>query len=74
MADTVLLVLALFGIVGGIDRILGNRFGFGQHFEEGFKLIGTVAFSMVGIYMREINGRDYCCDNSFAHVQLSMGF
>ena len=50
MVDTVLLVLALFGIVGGIDRILGNRFGLGQRFEEGFKLIGTVAFSMVGIY------------------------
>lgn len=50
MADTVLLILALFGIVGGIDRILGNKLGIGQHFEEGFKLIGTVAFSMVGIY------------------------
>jgi len=50
MADIILWILALFSVIGGIDKILGNKLGLGQKFEEGFKLIGTVAFSMIGIY------------------------
>lgn len=39
-----------FGVaLGGIDRILGNRFGFGQKFENGFRLLGSIGLSMAGI-------------------------
>ena len=34
---------------GGADRLLGNRFGLGEKFEEGFRLMGPIALSMVGI-------------------------
>ena len=28
-------IMALFAILGALDRILGNRFGLGKPFEEG---------------------------------------
>lgn len=36
-------------ILGGVDRMLGNRFGYGEKFENGFKLLGPVGLSMAGI-------------------------
>lgn len=36
-------------LLGGLDRIFGNKFGFGKKFEEGFQLLGPTALSMVGI-------------------------
>ncbi|MBO6158135.1 MAG: ethanolamine utilization protein EutH [Firmicutes bacterium] len=36
-------------VLGGLDRILGNRWGLGARFEEGFQLLGPTAFSMAGI-------------------------
>jgi len=39
-----------FGVLlGGIDAVLGNRFGFGSRFEQGFRLLGPIALSMAGI-------------------------
>ena len=35
---TVLWLMAAFAVLGGLDRILGNRFGLGKRFEEGFEL------------------------------------
>ena len=32
-----------------MDKILGNRFGFGQKFDDGFLLMGQMALSMTGI-------------------------
>ena len=34
---------------GGFDRVLGNRFGFGEQFEKGFQMLGPVGLSMAGI-------------------------
>lgn len=36
-------------LLGGLDRLLGNKFGFGEKFEEGFRLLGPTALSMAGI-------------------------
>lgn len=36
-------------ILGGADRILGNKFGLGEKFESGFQMLGPVALSMAGI-------------------------
>ena len=36
-------------LLGGLDRILGNKLGYGEKFEEGFKLLGPTALSMAGI-------------------------
>lgn len=49
-ADRILIgIMAAFAVIGGIDRILGNRFGFGQEFENGILAMGSLALAMVGI-------------------------
>ncbi|GLI51862.1 ethanolamine utilization protein EutH [Tepidanaerobacter syntrophicus] len=45
----ILWVIGIGVLVGGIDRILGNRFGLGEKFEEGFNAMGPLALGMVGI-------------------------
>lgn len=49
MSSIILYCLAFGALLGGIDHILGNRFGFGQRFEEAFRLLGPIALSMAGI-------------------------
>lgn len=45
----IMIIMALGAVAGGIDRIIGNRFGYGKKFEEGFQYLGPTALSMVGI-------------------------
>ena len=35
--------------LGAIDRILGNKYGFGEQFEEGFNAMGSLSLAMVGV-------------------------
>lgn len=42
-------LMAIGILIGGIDRIIGNKFGLGEHFEEGFNSMGPLALGMVGI-------------------------
>lgn len=42
-------IIAFGVLLGGTDRILGNRFGFGVKFEAGFRLLGNIGLSMAGI-------------------------
>ena len=42
-------VMAAFAVLGALDRILGNRFGLGQEFENGILAMGSLALAMVGI-------------------------
>ena len=41
--------MAVFAAIGAIDRIIGNRLGLGQAFEEGILAMGTLALAMLGI-------------------------
>ena len=41
--------MAAFAALGAIDRILGNRLGLGQEFENGILAMGSLAMAMVGI-------------------------
>ena len=41
--------MAIFAVLGGIDRIIGNRFGIGQRFEEGIWAMGSLALAMIGV-------------------------
>lgn len=43
-------VMIIFSILGGIDKILNNRFGIGEKFDEGFKALGGLALTIIGIY------------------------
>ena len=42
-------LMAIFAALGGLDRILGNRFGLGEKFEEGILAMGSLALAMIGI-------------------------
>lgn len=47
--EIVLLVMAVFALLGAADRILGNRWGLGKEFEEGILAMGSLAMAMLGI-------------------------
>lgn len=47
--DIILWLMAIFMILGALDRIFGSRFGIGKQFEEGILAIGALALSMLGI-------------------------
>ncbi|MCS7232490.1 MAG: ethanolamine utilization protein EutH [Synergistetes bacterium] len=42
-------IMVFFMALGAIDRILGNRFGYGEKFEEGFNAMGALSLAMVGV-------------------------
>ena len=48
-SDVIMWVMAIGAIIGGIDRIIGNKMGLGEKFEEGFNSMGPLALGMVGI-------------------------
>ena len=47
--EIIIYIMVVFAVIGAIDKIIGNRFGFGEKFEEGIMAIGSLAISMVGI-------------------------
>ena len=47
--EVLIIVMALFAALGAADRILGNRLGLGQEFENGILAMGSLALAMVGI-------------------------
>jgi len=47
--QAILWLMAAGIIVGAADRLIGNRFGLGEKFEEGFQAMGPLALGMVGI-------------------------
>lgn len=49
MNQIIMWIMAVGAVLGGVDRIAGNRFGLGKRFEEGFTLLGPTALSMSGI-------------------------
>lgn len=49
-SDIVIYILIFFMGLGAIDRILGNKFGLGKKFEEGFITMGFIALALIGIF------------------------
>ena len=47
--EVIIWIMAGFALLGGIDWILGNRFGLGRHFREGVESMGALALAMIGI-------------------------
>lgn len=47
--EIIIYIMVIFAVLGAIDRMIGNRFGLGEKFEEGIMAIGALAVSMVGI-------------------------
>jgi ethanolamine transporter len=47
--EIIVFVMMCFMVLGAIDRILGNKFGLGEEFENGFNAMGPLALAMVGV-------------------------
>ena len=47
--EILIFIMAVFAAVGAIDRIIGNRLGLGEPFEEGIMAMGPLALAMLGI-------------------------
>lgn len=62
MNQIIMYIMAAGVIIGGIDRILGKKWGFGRSMEEGFLLMGPTALSMVGMmclipFLSDVTGK-----------------
>lgn len=47
--SVIMMIMMIFMLVGAIDKIRGNKHGYGEKFEEGFNAIGPLALSMAGV-------------------------
>lgn len=47
--EIIIYIMVLFMIIGAIDKCFGNRFGYGEKFEEGIMAMGALALAMMGV-------------------------
>ena len=47
--SVIILIMMIFMLVGAIDKIRGNKLGYGEKFDEGFNAMGPLAASMAGV-------------------------
>ena len=47
--EIIIYIMVFFMAVGALDKCIGNKFGYGEKFEEGIMAMGALALSMVGI-------------------------
>lgn len=47
--EIIMYVMVIFMCLGALDKMIGNKFGLGEKFEEGIMAMGSLAMSMVGI-------------------------
>ena len=47
--EILIAVMAGFAVLGAVDRVIGNRFGLGEKFEEGILAMGSLAMAMLGV-------------------------
>lgn len=47
--SVIIFIMMIFMIVGAVDKIRGNKLGYGEQFEEGFYAMGPLAIAMAGV-------------------------
>ena len=47
--EIIIFIMVVFAVLGAIDKMIGNRFGLGEKFEEGLMAIAPLTISMVGM-------------------------
>ncbi len=47
--EIIIYIMVVFMALGAIDKCIGNKFGLGEKFEEGFMAMGSLALAMVGV-------------------------
>ncbi len=45
----IIYIMVIFMVIGGVDKIFGNKYGYGEKFEEGIMAMGALALAMVGV-------------------------
>lgn len=49
MNKVLMIIMAAGAVLGGVDRLRGNKWGYGEKFEAGFMLLGSMGLSMAGM-------------------------
>lgn len=49
VSSVVMSILAVFMLVGLVDKLRGNKYGYGERFDAGFHAMGDLALAVVGI-------------------------
>lgn len=47
--EVIIWIMAVFAVLGALDRLLGHRLGLGKQFEEGILAMGSLALAMIGV-------------------------
>lgn len=47
--EIIVYIMVGFMVLGAVDKIIGNKFGLGEKFDEGFMALGSLAIAMVGV-------------------------
>ena len=42
MNSCLMWIIAVSAVLGGLDKVFGNRFGLGKRFDDGFALLGPL--------------------------------
>ncbi|SDY73072.1 ethanolamine transporter [Proteiniborus ethanoligenes] len=50
MNEIILYTIFAFAAIGAIDKLLGNKYGLGEKFNEGFMAMGSLSLTIIGIY------------------------
>ena len=59
--ELLITLMALFAVLGALDRIFGNRFGLGKEFEDGIQAMGSLALAML-VLLPLLRCWRICCD------------
>lgn len=49
ISSIIIYIMVVFMALGALDKIIGNKFGLGEKFDEGMMAMGTLAVAMVGV-------------------------
>ena len=49
VSSAIITILAIFMLVGVVDKLRGNKHGYGERFDAGFQAMGDLALAIVGI-------------------------
>lgn len=47
--SAIMIVMMVFCVIGGVDKVRGNRYGYGEKFDEAFAALKPLALTMFGV-------------------------
>ncbi|MCH4071384.1 ethanolamine utilization protein EutH [Pseudoramibacter sp.] len=47
--SVIIFIMMIFMVIGAVDKMRGNKLGYGEQFEEGFNAMGPLAMAMAGV-------------------------